>query len=99
MVVLLTVKLALTIGCLGNYYKYFFLQVLGLSTNIQFLTDLAKHPEFEKGNVHTDFIPQFQEQLFPQRFTSSTAICQAAMALVLKQAEKVQQQAKNTLGK
>ncbi|XP_053376070.1 methylcrotonoyl-CoA carboxylase subunit alpha, mitochondrial-like [Mercenaria mercenaria] len=71
-------------------------QVLGLNTNIQFLSDLAKHPEFMKGNVHTDFIPQFSQDLFPERVTSTTAVCQAAVAMVLQQAQKVKELAKNT---
>lgn len=71
-------------------------QVLGLSTNIQFLSDLARHPEFIKGNVHTDFIPQHYQELFPERITSHTAICQAVLAIVLQQKESVKQQVRNT---
>ena len=82
----------------NDCYGIFDVQVLGLSTNIQFLTDLAKHPEFAKGNVHTDFIPQYQKDLFPERFTSNSAICQAVMALVLKQQDKIKQHVANTLG-
>ncbi|KAH3857632.1 hypothetical protein DPMN_100243, partial [Dreissena polymorpha] len=72
-------------------------QVLGLNTNIQFLTDLAKHPEFMAGNVHTDFIPQHQSDLFPVHTTSATTICQAAMAMVLRQKHVRRELAKNTL--
>ncbi|XP_052797487.1 methylcrotonoyl-CoA carboxylase subunit alpha, mitochondrial-like [Mya arenaria] len=72
-------------------------QVLGLNTNIQFLTDLAQHREFAAGKVHTDFIPQHQSELFPQRTTSHAAICQAVVALVLQQAEHSQQLAAKTL--
>lgn len=71
--------------------------VLGLSTNIQFLMDLARHPEFEAGNVHTDFIPQYNEQLFPVRSLSDKTICQAAVALMLIEQEKVHHQACSTL--
>ncbi|XP_060553630.1 methylcrotonoyl-CoA carboxylase subunit alpha, mitochondrial-like [Ruditapes philippinarum] len=71
-------------------------QVLGLNTNIQFLTDLAKHPEFMKGNVHTDFIPQFSQDLFPEHVTSTTAVCQAAVAMVIQQSQKIEKEAKNT---
>ena len=73
-------------------------QVLGLNTNIQFLTDLAQHPEFAAGNVHTDFIPQHQAQLFPERQTGSGTVCQAAVALVLQQAKTSRQNAAQTLG-
>jgi 3-methylcrotonyl-CoA carboxylase alpha subunit len=73
-------------------------QVLGLSTNIQFLMDLAGHPEFEAGNVHTDFIPQHHDQLFPNRGLSDKTVCQAAIALMLIEQENTHQQACSTLG-
>lgn len=79
-------------------YHCIYLQVVGLNTNIQFLSDLAKHPEFMKGNVHTDFIPQFSNDLFPEHVTSTTAVCQAAVAMVMQQGQKVEQLAKNTQG-
>jgi 3-methylcrotonyl-CoA carboxylase alpha subunit len=82
----------------ADYFKRFHLQVLGLNTNIQFLTDLAKHPEFMKGNVHTDFIPQFSQDLFPEHVTSTTAVCQAAVAMVIQQSQKIEKEAKNTQG-
>ncbi|KAK3084180.1 hypothetical protein FSP39_009643 [Pinctada imbricata] len=62
--------------------------VLGLNTNIQFLMDLARHPQFEAAEVHTDFIPQHYDQLFPERTLSTEAICQAAVILVIKEQEK-----------
>ena len=39
--------------------------VVGLSTNIKFLKDLATHPQFESADVHTDFITQHGDSLFP----------------------------------
>lgn len=39
--------------------------VVGLTTNIKFLKDLATHPDFESAKVHIDFIKQHQETLFP----------------------------------
>ena len=33
-----------------------FQQVVGLSTNIAFLTSLCEHSHFKNGDVHTDFI-------------------------------------------
>lgn len=73
-------------------------QVLGLNTNIQFLMDLARHPEFEAARVHTDFIPQYNDQLFPVRTLSDKTICQAAIALLLIEQEKIHHQACSTLG-
>ncbi|XP_063694539.1 methylcrotonoyl-CoA carboxylase subunit alpha, mitochondrial-like [Bolinopsis microptera] len=39
--------------------------VVGLSTNIKFLKDLATHPNFESADVHTDFIKEHGDTLFP----------------------------------
>ncbi|KAK3595753.1 hypothetical protein CHS0354_025382 [Potamilus streckersoni] len=62
-------------------------QVLGLNTNIQFLTDLAHHPKFIEGDVHTNFIPQHSKELFPVRILPTSALCQAAVAMVLQKQE------------
>lgn len=60
--------------------------------------DLSKHSQFEAGNVHTDFITQHSEELFPNRVLSSASICQAAVALVLKDRETAKLTYQNTLG-
>ena len=39
----------------------------GLSTNVDFLMDLASHPEFVAGNVDTEFIPRHYDSLFPEK--------------------------------
>jgi 3-methylcrotonyl-CoA carboxylase alpha subunit len=39
--------------------------VVGLSTNIKFLKDLATHPNFQSADVHTDFIQEHGDSLFP----------------------------------
>ena len=31
-------------------------QIVGLNTNVNFLTSLCEHSHFKKGDVHTDFI-------------------------------------------
>ncbi|KAG8516051.1 Methylcrotonoyl-CoA carboxylase subunit alpha, mitochondrial [Galemys pyrenaicus] len=60
--------------------------IVGLHTNIDFLLSLAGHPEFEAGNVHTNFIPQHQEELLPSRkATAKELLCQAALGLILKE--------------
>ncbi|XP_067898435.1 methylcrotonoyl-CoA carboxylase subunit alpha, mitochondrial isoform X1 [Heterodontus francisci] len=69
-----------------NKLKYCLRQynIVGLNTNIDFLLNLAAHPEFEAGNVHTDFIPQHYEGLFPAKeATGKDVLCQAALALIL----------------
>lgn len=40
--------------------------VVGLTTNIPFLKVLASHPEFQSANVHTDFIEEHKDSLFPE---------------------------------
>lgn len=70
--------------------------VIGLSTNINFLVNLSKHNEFEKGNVHTNFIPLHKESLFPESSLSPLTVCQAAVALVLYQHDKVKSMAVKT---
>jgi len=57
-------------------------QIVGLNTNISFLLSLAKHPEFQLGNVHTEFIPQHNDSLFPKRDVSYDDICLAVLSLL-----------------
>ncbi|EPY79783.1 methylcrotonoyl-Coenzyme A carboxylase 1 (alpha) isoform 2-like protein [Camelus ferus] len=60
--------------------------IVGLHTNIDFLLSLSGHPEFEAGNVHTDFIPQHQKELLPGwKATAKEFLCQAALGLILKE--------------
>ncbi|GJJ15269.1 hypothetical protein Clacol_009545 [Clathrus columnatus] len=40
-------------------------QVVGVSTNVEFLHTLASHPAFIGGEVETGFIPKHHESLFP----------------------------------
>lgn len=57
--------------------------IAGLATNVNFLLDLAAHPEFVKGNVDTEFIPRHYDELFPGRTASNTRLCEAVLALIL----------------
>ncbi|KAM3835263.1 methylcrotonoyl-CoA carboxylase subunit alpha, mitochondrial [Vipera latastei] len=66
--------------CLQQY------NIVGLSTNVDFLLNLSAHPDFEAGKVHTNFIPQHHSELFPpKRPISKVALCQAALGLILKE--------------
>uniref|UniRef100_A0ACB8FBT4 Methylcrotonoyl-CoA carboxylase subunit alpha, mitochondrial n=1 Tax=Sphaerodactylus townsendi TaxID=933632 RepID=A0ACB8FBT4_9SAUR len=66
--------------CLQQY------NIVGLSTNVEFLLSLSGHPEFEAGNVHTNFIPQHYHELFPPKeAVSGVALCQAAFGLILRE--------------
>ncbi|KAH0624188.1 hypothetical protein JD844_007692 [Phrynosoma platyrhinos] len=60
--------------------------IVGLSTNVDFLLNLSGHPEFEAGNVHTNFIPQHYDELFPSKGAiSKVSLCQAALGLILRE--------------
>ncbi|NXC12322.1 MCCA carboxylase, partial [Corythaeola cristata] len=60
--------------------------IVGLSTNIDFLLSLSGHPQFEAGNVHTNFILQHHDELFPtKKATPHEVMCQAALGLILKE--------------
>ncbi|XP_025863017.2 methylcrotonoyl-CoA carboxylase subunit alpha, mitochondrial isoform X1 [Vulpes vulpes] len=60
--------------------------IVGLHTNIDFLLSLSGHPEFEAGNVHTDFIAQHHKELFPsKKATAKEFLCQAALGLIFKE--------------
>nr|XP_009502247.1 PREDICTED: methylcrotonoyl-CoA carboxylase subunit alpha, mitochondrial [Phalacrocorax carbo] len=60
--------------------------IVGLSTNIDFLLSLSGHPQFAAGNVHTNFIPQHHDELFPsKKATPHEVMCQAALGLILKE--------------
>ncbi|KAI6063090.1 Methylcrotonoyl-CoA carboxylase subunit alpha, mitochondrial [Aix galericulata] len=60
--------------------------IVGLSTNIDFLLSLSEHPQFEAGNVHTNFIPQHYDELFPaKKATRHEVVCQAALGVILKE--------------
>uniref|UniRef100_A0A1A9ZPP9 Methylcrotonoyl-CoA carboxylase subunit alpha, mitochondrial n=1 Tax=Glossina pallidipes TaxID=7398 RepID=A0A1A9ZPP9_GLOPL len=52
--------------------------ISGLDTNINFLIDLADHSEFRAGNVHTGFIDQHFDTLFPPVKINDTDLCKAA---------------------
>ncbi|KAF6036731.1 MCCC1 [Bugula neritina] len=57
-------------------------QIVGLSTNINFMLSLAQHPEFQLGNVHTEFIPQHYDTLFPHREVSHDQLCLAVVTVM-----------------
>ncbi|KAF2355622.1 Biotin/lipoyl attachment, partial [Trinorchestia longiramus] len=59
--------------------------IVGLHTNVEFMLSLLAHPEFGKGNVHTDFIQEHHAALFPVVEVTSPQACQAALAFLLHQ--------------
>lgn len=72
--------------CLSQY------NISGLSTNVNFLMDLASHPEFVAGNVDTEFIPRHFDTLFPVRSLAPSTLCQAVLATLLSETDKVKSQ-------
>ncbi|XP_017875675.1 methylcrotonoyl-CoA carboxylase subunit alpha, mitochondrial [Ceratina calcarata] len=57
--------------------------IAGLDTNIEFLKSLCSHPDFRQGQVHTGFIDEHYEKLFPKLQIPSEVAAQAALALIL----------------
>lgn len=64
-----------------------YLQIVGVKTNVKFLMQLAMHEEFQRGNVHTDFIPQHEKEIFVKREPSHEEVC-AALLSTIHQASK-----------
>ncbi|THH10388.1 hypothetical protein EW145_g1364 [Phellinidium pouzarii] len=60
-------------------------QVVGVSTNIEFLTILAGNTDFINGNVETGFIQKHHDKLFPPiNLPEPEALAQAALFTVLR---------------
>lgn len=59
--------------------------ITGLETNVNFLMDLARHEHFQKGDVHTGFIPQHFDTLFPKKTVKSEILAQAALGLIINE--------------
>ncbi|XP_055716132.1 methylcrotonoyl-CoA carboxylase subunit alpha, mitochondrial [Phlebotomus papatasi] len=59
--------------------------ITGLETNVNFLLDLANHPSFRAADVHTGFIPQHFDTLFPPLIVSESSLIQAAVAVVVNE--------------
>ncbi|XP_041974200.1 methylcrotonoyl-CoA carboxylase subunit alpha, mitochondrial [Aricia agestis] len=63
-------------------------QVAGLETNVNFLLRLSGDASFVAGDVHTAFIPQHRERLFPEpRLRPHTAVQAALAHLISSQSE------------
>ncbi|XP_068685308.1 methylcrotonoyl-CoA carboxylase subunit alpha, mitochondrial-like [Montipora foliosa] len=68
--------------------------VVGLSTNIAFLTSLCEHSHFKNGDVHTDFIKHHYQDLFPARSPLCYEIlAQACLGLLLLERDEKKLQA------
>ncbi|KAJ8978907.1 hypothetical protein NQ317_008886 [Molorchus minor] len=58
--------------------------IAGVETNVNFLLDLARHPEFSSGNVHTNFIRDYKDSLFKEIQPTETQLIQAALVMILE---------------
>lgn len=67
-------------------------QVVGPSTNIEFLKTLASHPAFVRGEVETGFIPRYHDELFPPlRPPSDQALARAGVFEALREMQEARE--------
>jgi 3-methylcrotonyl-CoA carboxylase alpha subunit len=66
-------------SCLSEY------NIVGLNTNVDFLMELSSHPKFIEGDVHTDFITQHHDDLFPSKPITDSLVGQAVLASILNE--------------
>ncbi|CAI4227540.1 unnamed protein product [Auanema sp. JU1783] len=57
--------------------------ISGLPTNIDFVRTVLNHQEFKKGNVYTDFIPDFHTELFTPVNVKTEVVIERALGKVL----------------
>lgn len=55
-------------------------EVVGLSTNIEFLKRLCRSPAFIEGDLETGFIDKWRDELFAPRHATNEVFAQAALA-------------------
>lgn len=58
-------------------------EVVGLSTNIEFLKKMCRSPAFLSGDVETGFIDKWRDELFARRPTRDEVFVQAALGSLL----------------
>lgn len=59
-------------------------QVIGPSTNIEFLKSVASHPDFAAGPVETSFVPEHHDELFAQTPVKPEILAQAALFITAR---------------
>lgn len=60
-------------------------EVVGLSTNIEFLKKICKSPAFIKGDVETGYIQKHNDELFAPEVVEPEVFAQAALGLLAKE--------------
>ncbi|XP_064455348.1 methylcrotonoyl-CoA carboxylase subunit alpha, mitochondrial-like isoform X2 [Ornithodoros turicata] len=56
--------------------------IVGLPNNVPFLMQLASHKDFQEGDVHTEFIPQHKDELFPKHRVDPHVLCASVVSLI-----------------
>jgi 3-methylcrotonyl-CoA carboxylase alpha subunit len=59
-------------------------EVVGLSTNIEFLKRICRSPAFIKGDVETGYIQKYHDELFSEEPVEVETYAQAALGLLVK---------------
>jgi len=77
--------------CLSEY------NIVGLNTNVNFLMELASHKKFIEGDVHTSFIEQHYDELFPVEKVEDQFIFQAVLSSLLGEFSSTVREQKLTL--
>ncbi|GFQ88662.1 methylcrotonoyl-CoA carboxylase subunit alpha, mitochondrial [Trichonephila clavata] len=62
--------------------------IVGVKTNVKFLMQLANHKEFSLGNVHTDFIPQYEKEIFTSKEPTHQTVCTALLSAMVLEAKQ-----------
>lgn len=60
-------------------------EVVGLSTNIEFLKKICKSPAFIKGDVETGYIQKYHDELFAPEIVEPETFAQAGLGLLAKE--------------
>jgi acetyl/propionyl-CoA carboxylase alpha subunit len=72
----------------GVFFSFLFsIQVVGLKTNISFLTKVTEHPAFIAADIETNFIQRYKDDLLPATKPTipDTTIALATLAELLRE--------------
>jgi 3-methylcrotonyl-CoA carboxylase alpha subunit len=61
-------------------------EIVGLSTNIEFLKRICQSPAFVSGDVETGYIKKYHDELFSEELVDAETFAQAALGLLVKDA-------------
>jgi 3-methylcrotonyl-CoA carboxylase alpha subunit len=61
-------------------------EIVGLSTNIEFLKKICQSPAFVNGDVETGYIKKYHDELFPEELVDDETFAQAALGLLMRDA-------------